>query len=378
MSHVTFPGLGLEFDINRVAFSIGGFDVYWYGVLIALGMFIGVILGQKNARRFGIDPDKLYDIIIFGAFGALLGGRSFYVIFADDYKVTSIKQFFNLREGGTAFYGILSGALITAFIVSRINKTKFLCLLDDLALGFLVGQGLGRWGNFFNQELFGTNTDLPWRMYSDTIAKYISRNAAALYENHGIVLTDGPVHPTFLYESIWCFIGVIVLSRMIDKRKFDGEIGLMYLVWNGIGRAFCESLRTDALFWGPVRISQAVCITYATVAFIAIVVIRRKIKTSDDPSKYTPYAMTEQYLRDIGELPQEEVSDTQPSDTEAESGEPDAEAGPENFLEPDGEAPDTGAELDAEVDSSEEMPSDDDPSEEDGGEEDTDRETAED
>ncbi len=302
MSHVTFPGLGLEFDINRVAFSINGFDIYWYGILIALGMFIGVIVGQKNARRFGIDEDKLYDIVIWGAIGAVFCGRAFYVLFADDYEVTSIKQFFNLREGGTAFYGILTGALVTSLIVCLINKTKYLCLLDDLALGFLIGQGLGRWGNFFNQELFGTNTNLPWGMYSDTIARYIYRNADFLYREHGIVLKDGPVHPTFLYESIWCFIGVAVISYFIKRRRFDGEIGLRYLIWNGIGRAFCESLRTDALFIGGVRISQAVCITYAVVSAIILVTVKLKIKRSEDPEYLKPYALTEDYLRESVEL----------------------------------------------------------------------------
>ena len=125
MSHVSFPGLGLEFDINRVAFTVGGFEIYWYGILIALGMFIGVILGQKNAKRFGIDEDKLYDVIIWGAIGAILGGRTFYVLFADDYEVKNIWQFLNLREGGTAFYGILTGALLTSFIVCKINKTRY-------------------------------------------------------------------------------------------------------------------------------------------------------------------------------------------------------------------------------------------------------------
>lgn len=327
MSHVTFPGLGLEFDINRVAFTIAGFEVYWYGVLIATGMFIGVILGQRNARRFGVNEDKLYDIIIWGAIGALLGGRSFYVLFADDYKVTSIKQFLNLREGGTAFYGILTGALVTSYIVCRINKTKYLCLLDDLALGFLVGQGLGRWGNFFNQELFGTNTDLPWGMYSDTIARYISRNAEFLQKEHGIVLYDGPVHPTFLYESIWCMIGVFVISYFIKKRRFDGEIGLRYLVWNGIGRAFCESLRTDALFIGGIRISQAVCITYAVVSAVALILIKRKIRLSGDPEYLKPYAQTREYLIEIGAIPDEGEAGADPDEegTDVRDCEADAE-----------------------------------------------------
>ena len=324
MSHVSFPGLGLEFDINRVAFSIGGFEIYWYGILIAIGMFIGVILGQKNAKRFGIDEDKLYDVIIWGAIGAILGGRTFYVLFADDYEVSNIWEFLNLREGGTAFYGILTGALLTSFIVCKINKTRYLCLLDNLALGFLVGQGLGRWGNFFNQELFGTNTDLPWGMYSDTIARYISREGDRLFNEHGIVLTDGPVHPTFLYESIWCVIGIFVISYFIRRRQFDGEIGLRYLLWNGIGRAFCESLRTDALFVGNVRISQAICITYATVAAIALVIIKSKIKNSNDPDYLKPYAMTREYLLATGQITEEpaDVPQELPEEAEAAVAEP--------------------------------------------------------
>ncbi|MBQ2084985.1 MAG: prolipoprotein diacylglyceryl transferase [Oscillospiraceae bacterium] len=339
MSHVSFPGLGLEFDINRVAFTVGGFEIYWYGILIAFGMFIGVILGQKNAKRFGIDEDKLYDVIIWGALGALLGGRSFYVLFADDYKITSIWQFFNLREGGTAFYGILTGALLTSFIVCKLNKTRYLCLLDDIALGFLIGQGLGRWGNFFNQELFGTNTDLPWGMYSNTIARYISNNAERLFNDHGIVLKDGPVHPTFLYESIWCIVGVFVISYFIKRRQFDGEIGLRYLLWNGIGRAFCESLRTDALFVGKVRISQAFCITYAVISAILLIVIKRKIRNSGDPDYLKPYAMTREYLLATGQLTEEpqETVEAEEDDIAPAMEEPvEAEEFPEDAATDDG------------------------------------------
>ena len=362
MSHVSFPGLGLEFDINRVAFTVGGFEIYWYGILIALGMFIGVILGQKNAKRFGIDEDKLYDVIIWGAIGAILGGRTFYVLFADDYEVKNIWQFLNLREGGTAFYGIRTGALITSFIVCRINKTHYLCLLDNLALGFLVGQGIGRWGNFFNQELFGTNTDLPWGMYSNTIARYISREGERLFNEHGIVLTDGPVHPTFLYESIWCVIGIFVISYFIRRRQFDGEIGLRYLLWNGIGRAFCESLRTDALFVGNVRISQAICITYAAVAAIALIVIKRKIKNSDDPDYLKPYAMTREYLLATGQITEEpaDVPEELPEEAELQTAEA---AGAEPGSEPAEAEDDVPAEKDdAAEDAAEEKAPAEDPS----------------
>ena len=298
MSHVTFPGLGLEFDINAVAFRIGGYDIYWYGILIALGAFIGVVLAAKNADRFGIIEDKMYDVVLIGAVIALLGGRAFYILFNADYKVDTVKEFFNLRGGGTAFYGILIGALVGSFVVCRLEKINYRCFLDDCALGFLIGQGIGRWGNFMNQELFGTNTSLPWGMYSDTIARYIERNSLSLYVNHGIVLNDGPVHPTFLYESLWCFLGVFVISRVIKKRRFDGQVFLTYLLWNGIGRGFTESLRTDALFLGRIRISQLVCVTLALVSAAILFFTLRKIKYQGDDEYLKCYALTEDWQKE--------------------------------------------------------------------------------
>lgn len=318
MSNVSFPYLGIEFTINRVAFAIGSFNIYWYGILIALGLLLGVWYAQKNASKVGLTDDNVLDIVIVCTVIGVFSGRLFYVLFADDYEIHSLKEFFNLRGGGTAFYGVLLGSLLSCIIVCKIRKIRLLPFLDLLGLGLLIGQCIGRWGNFFNQELFGTNTDLPWGMYSDTIARYISRNADFLYREHGIVLKDGPVHPTFLYESIWCFIGVAVICYFIKRRRFDGEIGLRYLIWNGIGRAFCESLRTDALFIGGVRISQAVCITYAIVSAIILVAVKLKIKRSEDPDYLKPFAMTEEYLRESGVLTEsdEEKTETQIAESE--------------------------------------------------------------
>lgn len=290
MSHVTFPYLGIEFDINRVAFSIGDFPVYWYGILIALGMLIGITLAQKNAKLVGLKDDDVLDVILISAVIAVFSGRAFYVLFASDYHVSNIKEFFNLRGGGTAFYGVLLGAIISCIIVCKFKKMPILPFMDNLGIGFLVGQGIGRWGNFFNQELFGTNTDLPWAMYSDTISRYVSYNADRLYSEHGIVLNDAPVHPTFLYESIWCLIGFFVLYRLLKKRRFDGEVFLLYLVWNGIGRAFIEQLRTDALFLGRIRISQFVCSLLAILALTALIIIRASIRRYNDDEYLMTYA----------------------------------------------------------------------------------------
>ena len=315
MSHVTFPYLGIEFDINRVAFSLGNFPVYWYGILIAVGMLIGIILAQKNAKLVGLNEDDVLDVILVAAVVAVLSGRAFYVLFASDYHVSNIKEFLNLRGGGTAFYGVLLGAMISCFIMCKIKKMPVLPFFDNLGIGFLIGQGIGRWGNFFNQELFGTNTDLPWAMYSDTISRYVAYNADRLYSEHGIVLNDAPVHPTFLYESIWCFIGFAILYRLLKKRRFDGEVFLTYLVWNGIGRAFIEQLRTDALFLGRIRISQFVCSLLALMALLALLVIRSSIKRYNDEE----YLMTYVKRKELESLAEAEEEPDTADDPDTES-----------------------------------------------------------
>ncbi|MBR5501785.1 MAG: prolipoprotein diacylglyceryl transferase [Oscillospiraceae bacterium] len=295
MSTVSFPNLGIEFTINRVMFSIGGFPVYWYGVLIAFGMMLGIWFATKNATRFGLNEDRMMDVILGGAVISVLGGRAFYILFEDTFTIASLKEFFNLRSGGMAFYGALIAAVVGAAVLCRVRKVRFLPLMDIAGIGFLIGQGIGRWGNFFNQELFGVNTDLPWGMYSDTIARYIARESARLYEAHGIVLADGPVHPTFFYESIWCLLGAVLLIRIIDKRRFDGELFCKFMIWNGIGRAFTESLRTDALFLGRIRISQFVCFLLIAVGSIALIAVRSRIRREGDDEYLKPYGMTEAF-----------------------------------------------------------------------------------
>lgn len=228
---VSFPKLGLEFFINSTAFSIGTFEVKWYGVIIATGLLLAVFYGMKRAPFYGIDPDKLLDAIIVGVICAVVGARLYYVAFSWDYfKNDPIRIITDFHEGGLAIYGGIIGGLLGGGIVAKVKKINVFACLDLAALGFLIGQGLGRWGNFTNQEAFGTPTDLPWGMVS---------------ENTGGIA----VHPCFLYESLWCLLGFVLLHFFSKKfQQYKGQIFFMYLIWYGFERMIVEGLRTDSLY----------------------------------------------------------------------------------------------------------------------------------
>lgn len=258
MEILRFPGLGWEIPISRVAVSIGSLEIYWYGVIIAVGFGLGLWVYLSHNRSCGIHPDEGLDIILWSMLGAIVGARAYYVAFQWDHYKDNLKEIFNLRGGGLAIYGGIIGALIVAFIVCRSKKLPMLPVADAAFPGVMLGQAIGRWGNFFNMEAFGTNTTLPWGMTSDTISNYLSRHQAALLAQGVVVDPAMPVHPTFLYESLWNLIGVAVLLRwLFPRRSYDGQITLGYTAWYGLGRFFVEGLRTDSLMWGSVRVSQA-------------------------------------------------------------------------------------------------------------------------
>ena len=258
MEILRFPALGWEIPINRVAVSIGNLDIYWYGVIIAVGFGMGLWVYLSHNRSCGIHPDEGLDIILWSMLGAIVGARAYYVAFQWDHYKDNLKEIFNLRGGGLAIYGGIIGALIVAFIVCRSKKLPMLPVADAAFPGVMLGQAIGRWGNFFNMEAFGTNTTLPWGMTSDTISNYLSRHQAALLAQGVVVDPAMPVHPTFLYESLWNLIGVAVLLLwLFPRRSYDGQITLGYTAWYGLGRFFVEGLRTDSLMWGSVRVSQA-------------------------------------------------------------------------------------------------------------------------
>ena len=258
MEILRFPGLGWEIPISRVAVSIGSLEIYWYGVIIAVGFGLGLWVYLSHNRSCGIHPDEGLDIILWSMLGAIVGARAYYVAFQWDHYKDNLKEIFNLRGGGLAIYGGIIGALIVAFIVCRSKKLPMLPVADAAFPGVMLGQAIGRWGNFFNMEAFGTNTTLPWGMTSDTISNYLSRHQAALAAQGVVVDPSLPVHPTFLYESLWNLIGVAVLLLwLFPRRSYDGQITLGYTAWYGLGRFFVEGLRTDSLMWGSVRVSQA-------------------------------------------------------------------------------------------------------------------------
>ena len=265
---ISFPGLGLQFEVNRVAFSIGSIDIYWYAILIATGFMLALVFCFKNFPKFGVDPDRAIDVVFFAMIFGIIGARLYFVAFQWDMYKDNLMEIFNIRGGGLGFYGGIIGGIIGLIIGCKLRGQNVLAFLDVAGGAVLIGQGIGRWGNFVNSEAFGSNTTLPWGMTSPKIAAYIERHSE---EVMGAVMDPSvPVHPTFFYESLWCAIGLLVFCYVMKKRKFDGQMLLFYLGWNGFGRMIIEGLRTDSLMIGPFRISQllgALMFIFAVCAF---------------------------------------------------------------------------------------------------------------
>lgn len=285
---VYFPFIGNDniftrgFKINRIMFKIPGTDfaIHWYGFLIAMGLLLALIFAEKQYKKFGINPDRAFSCVIGGMVAAVIGARFYYVIFSlSDFKVNGKidwSEVFAIRDGGLAIYGGIIFALVAGAIIARIKKIRLLALFDIASMGFLIGQSIGRWGNFVNQEAYGSLTDLPWAMTSNSIMSELS----AMYPD--VAQNDLLAHPCFLYESLWCILGFIGLLIYKKHRKFDGEIFLMYIGWYGLGRSFIEGLRTDSLYIPStnIRVSQLVAICCVIASVVLIVFARIKIKKS--------------------------------------------------------------------------------------------------
>lgn len=280
MNMLSFPGLGLEFELNRVAFTVFGLEIYWYGVIIAAGFILAVLYGCRKAAPFGVDQDKVLDMLFIAVPAALVGARAYYVIFNSELYLTGGKlnwgKAIDIRDGGLAIYGGIIAAVLAAAIYCKLRKQPFWSYTDCSAYGFLIGQMVGRWGNFMNIEAYGGVTGLPWRMCSPKIASellYQGQIDKAIYEQ----ILEGTlgVHPTFFYESLWNLIGFILLVLLARKgRKFNGQMFLLYVMWYGAGRTVIEGLRTDSLyFFGTgLRTSQIVGILSVIAALVLFVV----------------------------------------------------------------------------------------------------------
>ncbi len=281
---VTFPGLGWSFDINRVAISIFGLDLYWYGTLIAIGYLLAVLYATKRGRQFGLDPDKMTDVVFIATIIGVIGARLYYVAFRWDYYSQDLSLIFDMRSGGLGIYGGIIAGFLAGWIVGKWKKVRFLPLADTAAGGFLLAQGIGRWGNFVNVEAFGSNTTLPWGMSGPTIVNYLTQHEAEI-EALGVAIDPNmPVHPTFFYESMWCLLGFGLMQLMVKKRKFDGQLFLFYIGWYGAGRMFIEGLRTDSLLIGNtgIRVSQLVA-AVAVVAAVSIwLYVNNRLKKAPD------------------------------------------------------------------------------------------------
>ncbi|MGN0580627.1 MAG: prolipoprotein diacylglyceryl transferase [Ruminococcus sp.] len=294
---IYFPNLGWRFHINPTAFTIGNISVQWYGIIIAIGLIAAILYCMPKMKKFGLDPDRVIDVVIGGVIGGMIGARTYYVAMKwDEYK-GDIKAILNFRNGGLAIYGGLIGAILIGLIICHFRKVRKLPMLDIASIGFLIGQGIGRWGNFVNQEAFGTNTDNLFAMTGGTIQQVI-RNEA--YFTDGDMYLNGladmsmeyAVHPCFLYESVWCLLGVAVLTLIAKHRKFDGQVFLSYLIWYGSERFVVEGLRTDSLMFGSLRISQALSAVLVLTAVILMVVMMSRVRR--DPERYVLYCNTEE------------------------------------------------------------------------------------
>lgn len=293
---VTFRALERVFTVSPVLveFTLFGnaITIRWYGAIIAFGFALAVLFGGRMAYKWHMNVDKMLDVLIFGTIAGVLGARLYFVVFHFDLYQNNLGDIFRVWNGGLAIYGGLIGGIIAAYVVCRVRKLNFFNLLDIAAMSFLIGQGIGRWGNFMNQEAFGTNTNLPWGMRSNGTISYLLSHQAELLEKGMEVDPYGYVHPTFLYESIWCIVGFLLLYLITRKwRKFSGQIILSYGIWYGIGRTIFEGLRTDSLYLGgtTIRVSQLVSALLVIACSVTLILLLRYYHKHPKPIEGVDY-----------------------------------------------------------------------------------------
>ena len=262
---IFFPLFGLELDPPRTI-SLGPLTLHFYGIIIATGLVLAVLYCCRRCPEFGIEADTLTDGVLYVTPFALICARIYYCVFAwDEFAGDPISVLY-IWQGGIAIYGGVLGAVLGAAVFCRWRKISYPAALDLVSLGLLIGQAMGRWGNFFNREAFGAATELPWRMG-------LFNQVTGAYEYY---------HPTFLYESLWNIAGFVLLHFLSKRRKYDGQIALGYVAWYGLGRAFIEGLRMDSLYWGPFRVSQVLA---AVSCLAATAVLLYQAFRAHDPER---------------------------------------------------------------------------------------------
>ena len=268
-AEISFPMLG-DWSVNPpYSFTVFGFEIYFYGVIIAASFILAALFCARKAAEFGLTSDDLFDLVIWLIPACIIGARLYYVLFKLDYFIANPSKIFSLRDGGLAIYGGIIAGVITGIIWSRKKKIAVFAVGDLAAFGLLIGQAVGRWGNFINREAFGAETDVFCRM------GLTMPGQETLY-----------VHPTFLYESLWNLGGLIILCVLskLGKRKYDGQFFWTYILWYGLGRAWIEGLRTDSLYIGStdIRVSQLLAAVSALAALCVLIANAKKAHKPED------------------------------------------------------------------------------------------------
>lgn len=313
MTYISFPGLGIEpFHLERVAFSLFGLNVHWYGLIITVGMVLSVLYAMHHAKMERVKTDDVVDLALYLIIFGVLGARLYYVIMEfDSYLVTGGTFFQNLGKtlynmiavwnGGLAIYGGIIAGVITAYVVARCKRIRFPIIADIAGPSVLVGQILGRWGNFFNAEAYGGETALPWRM---GILKSMDGGQTFYSEMY--------VHPTFFYESLWNLAGLILVTAFYKKKKFHGQMFVFYMIWYGFGRMLIEGLRADSLYVGNLRISQFVGFVSFVLGVILMIVNLRRVRAKGTKAdSYEPV-----YAGVSAEAEKETAAETESSENE--------------------------------------------------------------
>lgn len=279
---IEFPNIGIHLSSVGDHISIFGFDVAYYGIIIGLGILAGLLIAVAEAKRSGQNPEVYYDLVIYAVIFSIIGARLYYVIFSWDMYKDDLKSILNIRQGGLAIYGGVIAAIITVFVFAKVRKLSPYLIFDTAGLGLVAGQMIGRWGNFFNREAFGEYTDslLAMRLPEDAvrqsdITELMRQNMETI---NGVNYIQ--VHPTYLYESLWCLMVLIIMLLYRKHKKFDGEVFLVYLLGYGLGRVWIEGLRTDQLLLPKIGlpVSQLLAGAIVIVSLILIVYNRRKCK----------------------------------------------------------------------------------------------------
>lgn len=278
---IDFPNIGIHLESVGDHITVFGFDIAYYGIIIGIGILVGLLIAVAEAKRTGQKEEDYYDLAIYAVIFAIIGARAYYVIFSWDMYKDDLLSILNIRQGGLAIYGGVIAAVITVLIFARIKKLSAPLLMDTAGLGLVAGQMIGRWGNFFNREAFGEYTDslLAMRLPADAVR---SSDITELMREH-METVDGvsyiQVHPTYLYESLWCMMVLIIMLLYRKHKKFDGEVFLVYLLGYGLGRVWIEGLRTDQLLLPVVGlpVSQILAGVIVVVSTILIIYHRWKV-----------------------------------------------------------------------------------------------------